>query len=75
MDTHNTGLYLLNELLRDGHSQATLPLPEGKLQAIEDGATFTGIELAALEKAYSKSYGHSKPLPRCFEPEDSHCGA
>ncbi len=64
MNAHNKGLYLLNELLRDGHNQATLPLPPGKLQGIEDGETFTEPELAALEKAYGKSYGHSKPLPK-----------
>jgi len=57
MDTHNKGLYLLNELLRDGHNQVTLPLPPGKLQAIENGATFTGPELAALETAYKNSLG------------------
>jgi hypothetical protein len=64
MDKHNKGLYLLNELLRDGHTTATLPLPAGKLQALEDGATFTGPELAALERAYNGSYGHRKPLPK-----------
>jgi hypothetical protein len=63
-DAHNKGLYLLNELLRDGHNQNTLPLPPGALERIEAGETFTGQELAALEKAYSKSYGHSKPLPK-----------
>ncbi len=66
--THNKGLFLLNELLRDGHNQATLPLPAGKLQDIENGETFTGPELAALEKAYSKSYGHNIPPLKCFRP-------
>lgn len=61
MDTHNTGLYLLNELLRDGYSQTTLPLPPGKLQALEDGATFTGPELAALQQAYNTSYRQPRP--------------
>ncbi len=60
--THNKGLFLLNELLRDGHNQTTLPLPPGKLERIESGETFTGQEMIALETAYIKSYGHSKPL-------------
>jgi hypothetical protein len=64
MDRHNKGLYLLNELLRDGHDQNTLPLPPGKLERIENGETFTEPELAALEEAYSKSYGYRKPLPK-----------
>jgi hypothetical protein len=63
-NTHNQALYLMSELLRDGHNINTLPLPAGRLQSIEAGGTFTGQELAALEKAYSKSYGHSKPLPK-----------
>jgi hypothetical protein len=59
MDTHNKDLYLLNELLRDGHNQATLPLPPGKLERIEEGESFTGPELAALETAYQSSFGHN----------------
>ena len=55
---HNQCLFLLNELLRDGHNQSTLPLPAGALERIENGETFTGPELAALQQEYSKSYGH-----------------
>lgn len=63
-DNHNKGLYLMNELLRDGHNQSTLPLPPGKLQELENGGTFSDRELAALEHAYRDSYGPStNPLP------------
>lgn len=64
MDAQNQGLFYMNELLRDGHDQDTLPLPPGRLQGIESGETFSMRELAALERAYRRSYGHSIPLPK-----------
>jgi hypothetical protein len=63
MNAHNKGLFLMNELLRDGHNTNTLPLPASKLQELEAGETFTRPELAALQQAYDSSCG-IKPLPK-----------
>ena len=54
-ETQNEGLYLLNELLRNGYTQETLPLPQGKLSGIEDGDEFTAQDLVQLRHAYNNN--------------------
>lgn len=57
---HNEALFLVNELLRDGHTEATLPLPQGKLRAIEErDEKLDERDLANLRLAYANS--HHRP--------------
>ena len=55
-EIHNEGLHLINLLLTNGYSVDTLPLPKGKLWAIEErDEKLNKQEVAKLRLAYANS--------------------
>jgi hypothetical protein len=65
---HNAGLVLMTDLLCDGYTTATLPLPPGTLEALENGSMFTEVGLLSLRRAHHARFGHSKGRPYFILP-------